>query len=363
MLLSLFAVVALGAASAGLSFQGTNGAGGEAGDAPAAYAIGLWGDLPYSDVQAIVGVPNMIADMNSQKLAFTVNDGDLKQGGGDCNDALYERSLDYLNALEAPAMLTPGDNDWTDCDRTGGFSSLERLTHERRVFFNTPDSLGQRTILQEVQSSPLCLGERPDHTRFEEPCVENRRWTYGRVTYATLNVQGSCNNLCDVNPDAAEFDKRNKANIAWLKETFTVANANGSVAIMLISQANPGFDASDGARAPLRDPRTLIETDGMPDGYMEFLVAMREQVIAFRKPVAYVHGDSHYFRTDRPMKDALGRRLENFTRIETFGDNASAVNLNNDVHWVKVLVDPKSREVFAYQAQIVPANRAAVPAP
>jgi hypothetical protein len=90
---------------------------------------------------------------------------------------------------------------------------------------------------------------------------------------------------------------------------------------------------------------------------------MREQVIAFRKPVAYVHGDSHYFRTDRPMKDALGRRLENFTRIETFGDNASAVNLNNDVHWVKVLVDPKSREVFAYQAQIVPANRAAVPAP
>jgi hypothetical protein len=28
-----------------------------------------------------------------------------------------------------------------------------------------------------------------------------------------------------------------------------------------------------------------------------------------------------------------------------------------------VLVDPKSREVFAYQPQIVPANRVAVPAP
>ena len=34
-------------------------------------AIGLWGDLPYSDVQAQVGVPNLIADMNSQDLAFT----------------------------------------------------------------------------------------------------------------------------------------------------------------------------------------------------------------------------------------------------------------------------------------------------
>ncbi|WP_363323981.1 hypothetical protein [uncultured Bradyrhizobium sp.] len=47
-----------------------------------AYAIGLWGDLPYSDLQAQVGVPNLIADMNGQKLAFTVHDGDLKAGSG-----------------------------------------------------------------------------------------------------------------------------------------------------------------------------------------------------------------------------------------------------------------------------------------
>ncbi len=58
-----------------------------------------------------------------------------------------------------------------------------------------------------------------------------------------------------------------------------------------------------------------------------------------------------------------GRRLENFTRIETFGDNADNNTLTNDVHWVKVLVDPSSREVFAYQPQIVPGNRVAVPAP
>ena len=45
-----------------------------------AYAIGLWGDLPYSTLQATVGVPNLIADMNSQDLAFTVHDGDLKAG-------------------------------------------------------------------------------------------------------------------------------------------------------------------------------------------------------------------------------------------------------------------------------------------
>lgn len=361
MLIAVLGALFLTAVST-FAFQGRSGIGGESGNANAEYAIGAWGDLPYSEVQATVGMPNMIADMNSQKLAFTVHDGDLKQGTGPCDNALYDRTLGFFSALEAPVVFTPGDNDWTDCDRNAGVSSLERLSHERELFFSTHSTLGQRTFIQAVQSEPLCWGERPDHTRFREACVENRRWTYGRVTYATLNVQGSCNNLCDVNPDSTEFSARNAANIVWLRETFAVANANESVAVMLISQANPGFDTSD-PRAPLRDPRTLVQTDGNPDGFRDFLVALREQVIAFRKPVSYLHGDSHYFRIDRPMLDSLGRRLENFTRVETFGNNATAVTLTNDVQWLKILVDPKGREVFAYQAQIVPGNRVAVPAP
>src|SRR6185503_758759 len=97
------------------------------------------------------------------------------------------------------------------------------------------------------------------------------------------------------------------------------------------------------------------------DGFLEYLTALRDQVIAFRKPVAYVHGDSHYFRVDKPFQDSLGRRLENFTRVETFGDGAATGN--NDVQWLKVIVDALSREVFSYQPQLVPANRTAVPAP
>src|SRR5205807_257726 len=127
----------------------------------------------------------------------------------------------------------------------------------------------------------------------------------------------------------------------------------------IISQGNPGWDESDVKRAPLRDPKTLAETDGQPDGFQAFLVALRDEVIAFHKPVAYVHGDSHYFRVDRPFLDDQGRRLENFTRVETFGDNQA--NGTNDVQWLKVIVDPRSREVFSYQAQIVPGNRVAVP--
>src|SRR5207248_4769747 len=101
------------------------------------YTIGLWGDLPYSDVQALTGVPNLIADMNDSDIEFSVHDGDLKAGSGvagsatpsDCGDALYVQGMGYLKALKKPATCTPGDNDWTDCERlaNGGFKSLQRL--------------------------------------------------------------------------------------------------------------------------------------------------------------------------------------------------------------------------------------------
>jgi hypothetical protein len=181
------------------------------------------------------------------------------------------------------------------------------------------------------------------------------------VTYATLDVQGSCNNLCDTAPDPQEEAARNAADIAWLNDTFAEAKADGSAAVMLISQGDPGWDLTDGTRAPLRDPKTLAETDGQPDGFRSFLSALRDDVIAFERPVAYVHGDSHYFRVDKPLLNAQGQRLENFTRVETFGDHQE--NGTNDVNWLKVLVDPQSREVFAYEPQIVPANRTAVPTP
>jgi hypothetical protein len=324
-------------------------------DGRGAYAIGLWGDLPYSATQATVGVPNLIADMNKQDLAFTAHDGDLKSGSSECTDAVYVQAASYFKSLRAPAAFTPGDNDWTDCDRTAGYSSLAQLDKERKIFFSTPFTLGQHRLHQEVQSTPLCLG-----VSGSVPCVENRRWTVGGVTYATLNVQGSCNNLCDIAPDPAEYVARNQANITWLQQTFEEAKSRHSAAIMFISQADPGWDLTDGTRAPLRDPKTLAETDGQPDGFQEFLLALRDEVTAFAKPVAYVHGDSHYFRVDKPFLDSLGRRLENFTRVETFGDHQE--NGNNDVHWLKVLVNARSRGVFTYEEQIVPGNRTSVPA-
>src|SRR6185312_10774399 len=130
-----------------------------------------------------------------------------------------------------------------------------------------PFTFGKHRIRQEVQTAPLCLG-----VNGFVPCVENRRWTGGGVTYATLNVQGSCNNLCDTAPDPAEYAARNQANIVWMQQTFAEAKSRRSAAVMFITQADPGWDLTDGTRAPVRDPNTLAETDGQPDGFQEFLL-------------------------------------------------------------------------------------------
>ncbi len=91
-------------------------------------------------------------------------------------------------------------------------------------------------------------------TYTDVPCVENRRWIVGTVMYATINIQGSCNNLCDDYPDPMEYAARNAAGIQWMKDTFATAVAQNSVAVMFITQADPGFnqDSSQGGLCAIR---------------------------------------------------------------------------------------------------------------
>jgi hypothetical protein len=107
--LSIFLVVALGAATIAQGQQRSTNDGPENEQDRDKYEIGLWGDLPYSDMQALTGIPNLIADVNQQELAFTVHDGDLKAGNGTpgsvtpttCVDALYTLALGFFNSLKA----------------------------------------------------------------------------------------------------------------------------------------------------------------------------------------------------------------------------------------------------------------------
>jgi hypothetical protein len=70
----LIAALLAAAAMAGLALADRNG-GDDDRDGSPSYALAVWGDMPYSDVQTTSGVPNLIADMNRQRLAFSVHDG------------------------------------------------------------------------------------------------------------------------------------------------------------------------------------------------------------------------------------------------------------------------------------------------
>ena len=138
-----------------------------------------------------------------------------------------------------------------------------------------------------------------------------------------------------------------------MEETFDEAMTHHSSAVMFISQADPGFSESE-FDAPQRNPMTLAETDGNPDGFQEFLLALRDKVVPSGSPWPTCTVTRTTSASTSRSSIAFGRRLQNFTRIETFGDHAEADN--TDVQWVKVLIDPDTREVFAYQPQVVPGN-------
>ena len=182
------------------------------------------------------------------------------------DDALYQNSLATLNSLEAPAVFTPGDNDWTDCDRpnNGGYDSLERLNYERTSSSTTPYTLG---------SAPL-----PPAGPAAAPYVENRRWTLDGVTYATLNVQGSCNNLCDTAPDPGRVPlatRRTSSGCSRRSRRRRRGVSRGDA-------DHPGRSGFD-QRTP-RARRCGSEDagpDGRPaDGYQEFLVGAADEMVA-----------------------------------------------------------------------------------
>ena len=73
------------------------------------------------------------------------------------------------------------------------------------------------------------------------------------------------------------------------------------------------------------------------------------RVRSFGRPVVLAVGDTHTYRVDKPLRwPGTSVLISNFTRVEAFG--------NPHNHWVRVRVDPATREVFSFQQEIIPEN-------
>jgi hypothetical protein len=84
------------------------------------------------------------------------------------------------------------------------------------------------------------------------------------------------------------------------------------------------------------------------DAFPACVDALRRDTLAFPGQVALVHGDSHYFKVDKPINGPGGGVLANFTRVETFGAS--------NTHWVSARIDPDDPNLFVFEPRIVPAN-------
>lgn len=310
------------------------------------FEFALWGDVPYAKGGDEPKIAALIASMNSAQLAFTAFDGDTKDGSSICADEVIgAKAIERFNQVKAPTVYVPGDNEWTDCHRinNGSYYSLERLDFIRRTLFNTEASFGQRKMVLEHQG--IAAG----------PYSENTRWIHKGVVFVGLNIPGSNNNkindgaclsakstrtLADCDADNAEYADRNAHNITWLNESFQIAKQRHAAGLMVIMQADPGFD--------LPETETVNERIS-PDvnGYTEFLNALAAATQAFDGQVVLVHGDTHFFKIDKPLFNQANM-LKNFTRVETFG--------SPNVHWVKVTVDRNSENVFHFEPVIVSGN-------
>lgn len=316
----------------------------DADHARARASFALLGDVPYGASEEPKFDQVIDAINATPSVRFVVHTGDVKQGSERCDDAVFQKRFDQYQRFGTAFIVTPGDNDWTDCHRAnnGGYLPTERLVRFRQIFYPQPGmTTGARPFAVTTQAV------QPAHENY----VENVLWGFAGTTMATLHVVGSNNNLDPWNqidpgdsyatprPDRlAEFMAREAAALAWIDTVFDHAAATSSAGVMIAMQANPNFDLAPSAQ--------------QRQGFNRVLERLGQRAQAFGKPVLLAHGDSHYFRLDKPLQRPLpgggSAMLENFTRVENFGSPS--------VHWVEVSVDPRDPEVFRVLPHIVPAN-------
>ncbi len=266
------------------------------------FVFAALGDTPYTRDEESRFIA-MIARLNREQLAFVVHVGDLKSGSSPCSDALFLQRKAWFALSHHPFVFVPGDNDWTDCHRisAGGYAPLERLDKLRELFFRDEADSDQRklNVLRQSAVSP------------SRPYPEHMLWVYRRVLFVTLNVPGGNNNSHRMPGESRE---RSAAVRDWIRRAFNSARQQKLRGIVVMMQANP-WTASGKQRR----------------GYSGLLGLLAGETLRFDGEVLLIHGDTHRFRVDRPLRNPDTRLpIENFMRVEVFGSPV--------VNWVRVSV-------------------------
>jgi hypothetical protein len=281
-----------------------------------ALTVAVIGDTPYGPEQ-LAQFPALVEDVtDDSKVDLAVHLGDIKSGSTVCSDEYFATMFSNLAAFKDPLVYTPGDNEWTDCHRTnnGGYDPLERLAKIRSVFFSDPG---------------VSLGGRKKQVLTQSGYPEDQLWLQSQVVFSVVHVVGSNNSRAAWTPPletpanaarrTAEADAREAAALAWIDETFDLAEAQGAAGVVLGMQAD-----------------TFIGSNETTPAFKAIVDRIGERAAAFGRPVLLLQGDTHDFTVDRPYASA-----PNLTRVVVEGETAS--------EWLRLTIDPRADALFAWE--------------
>ena len=294
-----------------------------------AIQFALVGDNPYGSAN-IPKYENLIKNVNDTRgIQWVVHVGDMKSSGTTCNDEMLGSLSDLNRRFDAPFVLTPGDNDWFDCKRVsaGGWNRLDRLAKIRALFYPDPVMAGSLEVNTQASSE--------NYPAF----VENVYWQQNNVVFATIHIVGLNGEEGGLDIHEAMMD----AGLAWLDTVFAQAHAINAKGVFIATHTNPYPFSGE------RNWLKVVCPECFParKHYERLNEALVKHVKRFKLPVLLAVGDTHTFRVDKPLYDD-DQLVSNFTRVETFGES--------EVHWVRVVVDPSSKQVFEIHQEIVVAN-------
>jgi Calcineurin-like phosphoesterase len=261
--------------------------------------LAVFGDAPYgannADMAAFDATPEFINAVNHDpKVDLVAHVGDIHSGSQKCTVAYDQSIADMWAAFKDPLVYTPGDNEWTDCQKTKevpgsdfGGDPLANLAAVRSIFFPRAGyTLGGRPkqVLSQAQ-----LGTGTDANY-----LENVMWEQSKTLFVTLNLPGGSNNDADnwfglarTQAQSDEIAQRTQADLDWLDQAFTQAGADGVGSIVILEQADM-WDLDGKTPAHIAN-------------YKPFVDSIASHTVAFGKPVLLFNGDSHMYRSDNPL--------------------------------------------------------------
>lgn len=284
---------------------------------PAPFEFAVIGDIPYGDEDRAMLQNEILPRIQKANYPFVIHVGDYKAGATPCTAADDEAQLALIAALAPkPVFYTPGDNEWTDCDRnpdpaTGKpMSELASLDRVRSLFFSKP------------VSAPAAM-----NVRRQKAQPENATWAYARVRFLTLHVVGTNNGHDYVAGDpmdaaAKAAEARDKANLVWLEKIFAIARKEEAAGVVIAMQGDMVNVAAD-VRGKACTDATVYPNPC--DGFTVLRKAIRDEAVKYGGAVLLVHGDTEPFTFDQDFLDESAPNLWRFNAAGDTGVTAAGV--------------------------------------